>query len=76
MLAHSVANQKNHWVQAPVNANGGSTTNGVCEFVRMNPLELLGSQTSEDLQNFLDDIKNIFETMQVTENNQVELASY
>ncbi|WMV15023.1 hypothetical protein MTR67_008408 [Solanum verrucosum] len=42
----------------------------------MNPPELLGSQTGENPQNFLDEIKKIFEVMQVTENDRVELASH
>ena len=42
----------------------------------MNPPEFLGSQTNEDPQNFLDEIKKIFEVMQVTRNYWVELGSY
>ena len=42
----------------------------------MNPPDFLGSQTNEDPQNFLNEIKNIFEVMQVTWNDRVELASY
>ena len=42
----------------------------------MNPPEFLGSQTNEDPQNFLDEIKKIFEVMQVTRNDRVELALY
>ncbi len=60
MLAQSVANQNNQRVQAPVNANGGSAAR-VRDFVWMNPPEFLGSQTGEDPQNFLDEIKKIFE---------------
>ncbi|KAH0633127.1 hypothetical protein KY284_035913 [Solanum tuberosum] len=76
MLAQSVANQNNQRVQALVNDNGGSAATKVRDIVRMNPLEFLGSQTGEDPQNFLDEIKKIFEVMQVTENDRVELASY
>ena len=42
----------------------------------MNPPEFLGSQANEDPQNFLDKIKKIFEVMQVSGNDRVELASY
>ena len=45
-------------------------------FVRMTRPMFLGSQTSKDSKNFLDDIKKIFEVMQVTANNRVEFASY
>ena len=42
----------------------------------MNPSEFLGLQTNEDTQNFSDEIKKIFEIMQVTGNDRVKLASY
>ena len=48
----------------------------VYDIVRMNPLEFLGLQANEDAQNFLDENKKIFEVMQVTMNDRVELASY
>ena len=35
----------------------------LCGFVKMNPHEFLGSQANEVPQNFLDEIKNIFEVM-------------
>ena len=67
---------QNNWVHAPVNVYDGSATTRVRDFVRMNPPEFLGSQTNEDPQNFMDEIKKIFEQMQVTGNYRVELASY
>ena len=73
MLAKSITNQ-NNWVH--VNENGGSIAERFRDFVRMNPTEFLGSQTNEDHQNFLDEIKKIFEVMQVTGNDPVDLASY
>ena len=75
MIAQCVTNQ-NNWVLAPVNKNGGSAATRVRIFFMTNPLEFLGSQTNEDPQNFMDEIKKIFEVMQVTGNYQVELAPY
>ena len=48
----------------------------VHDFVMMNPPEFLGSQAIKDPQNFLDEIKKIFEVMQLSGNDQVDLASY
>ncbi|WMV32158.1 hypothetical protein MTR67_025543, partial [Solanum verrucosum] len=48
----------------------------VRDFVRMNPPEFLGSQVGEDFQKFIDEVKKIFEVMQVTRNDRVELAFY
>ena len=75
MLAQSMANQKNQ-VHAHVNENSGSVSSRVDDFVMMNASEFLGSQTNEDRQNFLDEIKKTFEVMQVIKNDRVELASY
>ena len=63
-------------VHDPMNENNGSAAARVLNFVRMNLPKFLGSQTNEDLQNFLDEIKNIFEVMLVTGNYHVELVSY
>ena len=73
MLALSMTNYNNR-VHSPVNANCGSAAPRVHDFVRMNPPEFLGSQTNEDPQNFLDEIKKIFKVMQVTKNDRIELA--
>ena len=75
MLAKSITNQNNQ-INAHVNENGRSVAARVCNFARMNRLEFLGSQTNEDPLNFMDEIKKIFEVMQVTGNDRVELASY
>ena len=42
----------------------------------MNPTEYLISQTNEDTQNFIDEIKKIVKVTQITGNDRVELASY
>uniref|UniRef100_M1AKR0 Gag-pol polyprotein n=1 Tax=Solanum tuberosum TaxID=4113 RepID=M1AKR0_SOLTU len=76
MLAQSVANQNNQWVPDQANANVGSVAAIVRDFVWMNPPEFLGSQVGEDPQNFIDEVKKIFEVMQITGNDRVELASY
>ena len=75
MFAHSMTHQNNR-VHDPMNENSGSAAARVHDFVRMNQPEFLGLQTNEDPYNFLDEIKNIFEVMQVTGNYRVELASY
>ena len=52
---------KNNRVHAHVNENCGSVVAMVRDFVTINPPNFLGSQANEDPQNFLDDIKKIFE---------------
>ena len=59
-----------------MNENGGSVAARVRDFVRMNVREFLGSQANEDPLNFMDELKKIFEVIQVTGNDQFELASY
>nr|XP_004237635.1 uncharacterized protein LOC101252279 [Solanum lycopersicum] len=74
LLAKSVANKNNQQVQDHVISNGGSTPTKICDFVKLNSSVLRIADW--DLQNFLDGIKKIFEVMQVTKNDRVELASY
>ena len=62
--------QKNR-VHAHVNENGGSVEARVHDFVMMNPPEFLGSQAIKDPQNFLDEIKKIFDVMQVIGNSWI-----
>ena len=59
-----------------MNANGGSTTARVYNFIKMISSEFLGSQTIKDPKNFLDQIKKIIDVIQVTKNDRVELTSY
>ncbi|XP_049399669.1 uncharacterized protein LOC125863674 [Solanum stenotomum] len=61
MLAQSVDNQNNQRALVQENVNVGSATARIRDFVRMNPLEFLGSQVGEDLQNIIDEVKKIFE---------------
>ena len=42
----------------------------------MNPSEIIGSLTSEDPQNFMNEIAKIFEVIQVSRIDRVELSSY
>ena len=58
ILAESMNNQHNQ-VHDLVNANGCSAAASVRDFVRMNHLEFLGSQTGEDTNNLLDDQEDI-----------------
>ncbi|KAK4722522.1 hypothetical protein R3W88_012755 [Solanum pinnatisectum] len=64
MLAQSVANHNNQQALVPENANVGSGAARVQDFVRINPPEFLRSQVGEDPQNFIDEVKKIFEVMQ------------
>ena len=57
MLAQSVANKNNQHIQDHVNGNDGSIAATICEIVGIDLPEFLTSQTSEDPQNFLDEIK-------------------
>uniref|UniRef100_M1DRK3 Polyprotein n=1 Tax=Solanum tuberosum TaxID=4113 RepID=M1DRK3_SOLTU len=59
----SVTNQFNQQVPILANASGGSVAARVRDFVRMNPTEFLGSQIGEDPQNFIDEVKKIFEVI-------------
>ena len=71
MLAESMTNRNNR-VHDPMNENSGSAAARIRNFVRMNPLEFFGSQTNnQNPQNFFDEIKKIFEVMQVTGNYRV-----
>ena len=75
MLSLSMTHQNNR-VHDHMNENSRSVAGRVFDFVRMNPPEFLGLHANEDPQNFSDEIKKIFEVMQVTGNNRVELAPY
>ena len=59
-----------------MNENSGLTVARVRDIVRMNPPEFLGSQTNEDPQKKFNDVTKIFEVMQVTRNDRIELTTY
>ena len=42
----------------------------------MNPPSFTGSSTTEDLENFVEDLKKVFEVMHVVDVDRVELAVY
>ena len=65
-----MANQNNR-VKAHLNANNVLLEATLHEFVRMNSLGFLGLQTCDDPQNFVDEIKKIFDIVHVTENDWV-----
>ncbi|XP_049369394.1 uncharacterized protein LOC125834274 [Solanum verrucosum] len=74
MLSQIVANQNNQRALVPENANVKSIAARVRNFVRMNPLEFLGSQVGEYPQNFIDDVKKIFEVIKWKENRGTNVA--
>ncbi|KAH0651783.1 hypothetical protein KY284_031695 [Solanum tuberosum] len=52
-------------VPAPTNANVGSAATAVRDLFWMSPDEFLGSQMGKNPQNFIDEVKKIFEVMQL-----------
>ena len=46
------------------------------EFLTMNPLSFIGSNTNEDPENFIEEVKKVFEVMHVVDVERVELAAY
>ncbi|WMV19091.1 hypothetical protein MTR67_012476, partial [Solanum verrucosum] len=51
-------------------------TSRIREFLRMNPSSFTGSVTTEDLQNFIEELKKVFDVMHVVDTERVELAAY
>nr|AAT39297.2 Gag-pol protein, putative [Solanum demissum] len=54
----------------------GADTSRIHEFLGMNPLSFIGSSTTEDPENFIEELKKIFEVMHVVDTERVELAAY
>ena len=51
-------------------------TSRIREFLRMNPPSFTGSSTTEDPENFIEELKKVFEVMYVADTARVELAAY
>ena len=49
-------------------------TSRIREFLRMNPPSFTGSSTSEDPENFVGELKKVFDVMHVADTERVELA--
>ncbi|KAG5600138.1 hypothetical protein H5410_031508 [Solanum commersonii] len=54
----------------------GVDTSMIREFLRMNPPSFTGSSTSEDPENFVDELKKVFDVIYVANTERVELAAY
>jgi len=46
------------------------------EFLRMNPPSFTGSSTTEDLEDFVEELQKVFEIMHVVDVERVELVAY
>uniref|UniRef100_M1DHL5 Gag-pol polyprotein n=1 Tax=Solanum tuberosum TaxID=4113 RepID=M1DHL5_SOLTU len=51
-------------------------TSRIREFLRMNPRSFTHSSTSEDPENFIDELKKVFNVMRAADTQRVELAAY
>ncbi len=54
----------------------GADTSRIREFLGMNPPSFMGLSTTEDLENFIKELKKIFDVMYVADTERVELATY
>ena len=73
MLSQAVTNQVGQHRGA---LQGRPDTSRIREFLMMNPLSFIGSNTNEDPENFIEEFKKIFEVMNVVDVERVELAAY
>ncbi|KAH0729719.1 hypothetical protein KY290_000849 [Solanum tuberosum] len=51
-------------------------TSRIRELLRMNPPSFTGSSTAEDPENFIEELKKVFDVIHVTDTVRVELATY
>ena len=54
----------------------GADTSRIREFLRMNPLSITGSNTTNDLGIFIEKLKMVLEAMHVDDTDRFELAAY
>ncbi|WMV33146.1 hypothetical protein MTR67_026531 [Solanum verrucosum] len=73
MLSQVVTNQVGQKRGAQ---QGEADTSRIHEFLRMNPPSFTGSSTTEDPENFIEELKSVFEVMHVVDTERVELATY
>ncbi|KAG5579515.1 hypothetical protein H5410_050142, partial [Solanum commersonii] len=59
-----------------VQPQGETETSRIREFLRMNPLSFTSSSTTEDPENFIKELKKVFEVMHLVDTLIVELAAY
>ncbi|KAG5614487.1 hypothetical protein H5410_014311 [Solanum commersonii] len=48
----------------------------VCEFLRMNSPSFTSSSTAQDPENFIEELKRVFDVMHVADIERVELVAY
>ncbi|KAK4733898.1 hypothetical protein R3W88_008159 [Solanum pinnatisectum] len=51
-------------------------TSRICELLRMNPPSFIGSSVHEDPENFIEELKKVFDMMHVADIESVELVAY
>ncbi|KAG5576254.1 hypothetical protein H5410_056388 [Solanum commersonii] len=73
MLSQAVTNQVGQKKGA---RQEEADTSRIREFLRMNPSSFTVSNTSEDLENFIKELKKVFDVMHVDDTERVELAAY
>ena len=73
MLSQAVANQIG---QQRGDRHEGADTSRIREFLGMNPPSFMGSSTTEDPEDFIEELKKIFDVMHVADTERVELAAY